>query len=129
MSEKMAHGYHNLSVWKKAYNLTLEIYRFTKTYPKTETYGIISQMRRVSSSVIANVAEGYGKRNLSEYLHYISIAISSCNELEVFLLLSKDLNYLNKKDFDILMNSHIEITKMLLGLRKSLEAKNKSTRT
>ena len=123
----MSHGYYNLSVWKKAYNLTLKIYKFTKFYPKSETYGIISQMRRASSSVISNIAEGYGKRNLSEYLHYISIAISSCNELEVFLLLSKDLKYLNKKDFDYLMNSHIEIIKMLLGLRKSLEIKNNTT--
>ncbi len=86
-------------------------------------------MRRASSSIIANIAEGYGKRNLSEYLHYISIAINSCNELEVFLLLSKDLNYLNKKDFNNLMNSHIEITKMLLGLRKALEIKNKNSIT
>jgi four helix bundle protein len=123
----MSHGYHNLSVWKKAYTLTLKIYKFTKSYPKYETYRIISQMRRASSSVIANIAEGYGKRNLSEYIHYISIAISSCNELEVFLLLSKDLNYLHKKDFSKLMNSHIEITKMLLGLRKALEMKNKTT--
>ena len=123
----MSHGYYNLSVWKKAYQLTLKIYKFTKSYPKIETYSIISQMRRASSSVIANIAEGYGKRNLPEYIHFISIAISSCNELEVFLLLSKDLNYLNKKDFDYLMKSHIEITKMLLGLRKALENKNKSS--
>ncbi len=85
---------------------------------------MISQMRRASSSIIANIAEGYGKRNLSEYLHFISIAISSCNELEVFLLLSKDLKYLEKKDFNHLMRSHTEITKMLLGLRNSLEKKN-----
>ncbi len=87
-------------------------------------YGIISQMRRASISVIANIAKGYGKRNLSEYLHFISIAISSRNELEVFLLFSKDLNYLNKQDFNHLMNSHSEITKMLLGLRKVLEKKD-----
>ena len=83
-------------------------------------------MRRASSSIIANIAEGYGKRKLSEYLHFISIAICSCNELEVFLLLSKDLNYLDKKDFDNLMKSHTEITKMLLGLRKALEKKNET---
>ncbi|MFW9874770.1 MAG: four helix bundle protein [Candidatus Thorarchaeota archaeon] len=122
----MSHGYSNLLVWKKAYNQTLKIYNFTKSFPKNETYGIISQMRRTSSSIIANIAEGYGKRNLSEYLYFISIAISSCNELEVFLLLSKDLHYLDKKDFNCLIDSHVEITKMLLGLRKALE-KKKST--
>ncbi len=120
----MANGFKNLSVWKKAYNQTLKIYRYTKFFPKNETFNIVLQMRRASSSIIANIAEGYGKRNLSEYLHFISIAISSCNELEVFMLLSKDLNYLNRKDFDDLMNSHSEIIKMLLGLRKALEKKN-----
>ena len=119
----MSHGYRKLSVWNKAYNHTLKIYNVTKYYPKSETYGIISQMRRASSSVIANIAEGYAKRSLSEYSHFITIAISSLNELEVFLLLSKDLNYLNKKDYYDLMNSHEEITKMLLGLRKALEKK------
>ena len=89
----MSHGYFKLSVWKKAYDQTLKIYHLTKSFPKNETYGIISQMRRASSSIIANIAEGYGKRNLSEYIHFISIAISSSNELEVFLLLSRDLKY------------------------------------
>jgi four helix bundle protein len=120
----MPHGYKNLLVWKKAYDQTLRIYKFTKSFPQNETYGIISQMRRASSSIIANIAEGYGKRNLSEYLHFISIAISSCNELEVFLLLSKDLNYVNKKDFSHLIKSQTEIIKMLLGLRNALEKKN-----
>jgi four helix bundle protein len=120
----MPHGYKNLLVWKKAYDQTLRIYKFTKSFPQNETYGIISQMRQASSSIIANIAEGYGKRNLSEYLHFISIAISSCNELEVFLLLSKDLNYVNKKDFSHLIKSQTEIIKMLLGLRNALEKKN-----
>jgi len=120
----MSHGFKNLKVWKKAYNQTLRIYRLTKSFPKIEIYRIISQMRRASTSIIANIAEGYGKRNLSEYLYFISIAISSCNELDVFLLLSKDLDYLNKKDFDNLKNSHNEIIKMLLGLRNALEKKN-----
>jgi four helix bundle protein len=120
----MSHGFKNLTVWKKAYNQTLRTYRITKSFPKIETYGIISQMRRASTSIIANIAEGYGKRNLSEYLYFISIAISSCNELDVFLLLSKDLEYLKKKDFDNLINFHNEIIKMLLGLRNALEKKN-----
>ena len=123
----MSQGYQKLSVWKKAYNHTLEVYKITRDYPKIETYGILSQMRRASSSVIANIAEGYSKRHLSEYLHFISIAISLCNELEVFLFLSKDLNYLNKQDFNYLMKSHIKISKMLFGLRKALEIKNSQT--
>ena len=69
----MTNGYFNLLVWKKAYNQTLKIYGYTKYFPIYEKYGIISQMRRASTSIIANIAEGYGKRSLTEYLYFISI--------------------------------------------------------
>ena len=120
----MTNGYKNLKVWNKGYALTLEIYDKTKDYPKNELYGITSQLRRTSASIIANIAEGYARETRKDYMKFISIAIGSSNELEVFLELSKDLKYLNKKDFKDLYSSNKEILKMLLGLRKSL--KNKS---
>ena len=86
--------FRDLLVWQKAIHFVTRIYKITKTFPQEEIYGLTSQMKRSTISIPSNIAEGYGKRKLLEYLHFISIAISSCNELEVFLLLFKDLNYL-----------------------------------
>lgn len=117
-------GYNNLKVWKKSYNLTLKIYEITKSFPDYEIYGIISQMRRAATSIIANIAEGYGKKKLTGYIHYISIAISSCNELGVYIRLSRDLKYVKKDECEYIESVHEEIIKMLFGLKKSLELKN-----
>ena len=119
----MMNGYNNLKVWNKAYKLTLKIYSLTKKYPKEETYGLTSQMRRASVSIIANIAEGYSKRSLNEYIHFVTIALGSCNELEVHIMLSNDLKYLKKEDYNYTKTRQEEITKMLLGLRKALEKK------
>ncbi len=118
----MVKGYKNLKVWGKAYKLTLKIYRLTKSFPKKETYGLISQMRRASISIVANIAEGCGKKHRKEFVQFISIAIGSCNELGVYLLLSTDLEYLTKKDCNEVISNQEEISKMLFGLRKSLES-------
>jgi four helix bundle protein len=119
----MSNGYKNLEVWKKSYKLTLKIHGITKQFPKEETYGLISQMRRASVSINANIAEGYSTGYLKEYIRYITIAIGSNNELEVYLMLAYDFNYLNKTDFNVLKKKHEEISKMLFGLRKALRKK------
>ena len=125
----ITHGFKNLKVWKKAYDLTLKVYDITKDYPQIENYGLISQMRRASTSIIANIAEGYGRNNLPGYIYYISIAISSTNELDVYFMLSLDLKYLKKKDYEDIKSIHTEIIKMLLGLRKSLNRKLKEIKS
>ena len=120
----MSHGYQNLKVWHKAYKLTLMVYQATKSFPKDEKYELIPQMRRASTSMIANIAEGYGRKNLTGYINFLQIAIGSCNELGVFLMLSKDLKYLEKKNYEDINSVHTEVTKMLLALKRSLENKS-----
>jgi four helix bundle protein len=119
----MSKGYRELYVWNKAYNQVLNIYKITKTYPKDERYGLISQMRKSAISITANIAEGHGKRYLGEYIRFVSTAIGSCNELGVYLNLSRDFHYLNNNEFYKLNANHEEISKMLFGLRRSLENK------
>jgi four helix bundle protein len=119
----MSNGYFNLNVWKKAYRMGLKIYKITKKYPKEETYGLCSQMKRASVSIVGNIAEGYSRTTLPDYIHYITIAIGSCNELEVFLMFSKDLKFIDEDDYNDIKPKQEEILKMLLGLRKSLEKK------
>ncbi len=119
----MVKGYRNLDVWKKGYLLTKKVYEITEKFPKEETYGLVSQMRRASVSIIANVAEGYGRNHLGEYIQFVSYAIGSSNELEVYLLLSNDLKYLDDDPYAELLSIHKEVSKMLIGLRTSLENK------
>ena len=119
----MAKGYRNLNVWSKGYLLTKKVYEATEIFPKEEVYGLVSQMRRSSVSIIANIAEGYGRNHLGEYIQFVSYAIGSSNELEVYLLLAKDLKYLDDDSYTELLSMHSEVGKMLIGLRTSLENK------
>jgi four helix bundle protein len=117
----MSNGYKKLDVWNLAYKLSLNIYRITKNFPKDEIYGLRSQIRRSSVSIIANLAEGHGKFYPKEFIRYISISIGSCNELEVHIMLARDLNYISENEYSDLIVKHEKVSKMLTGLRKGLK--------
>jgi len=104
-------SFKDLIVWQKAYRLTLEIYRITKTFPRHETYGLTQQMRKAAISLPSNIAEGYGRKHKAEYQHFLSIAYASLLELETQYLLSLDLNYINKNE--IIENLIKEVGSML----------------
>ena len=84
-------GYKELKVWQKSHELTLEIYQLTKIYPDEEKFGLISQMRRAAFSVPSNIVEGHSRRSQKEFKQFLTIARGSVDELNYFLLLSKDL--------------------------------------
>ncbi len=104
-------SFKDLIVWQKAYKLVLEIYKITKVFPKSETYGLIQQMRRAAISIPSNIAEGYGRKYKAEYQQFLSIAYASLLELETQYLLSLDLNYINKNE--IIENLIKEVGSML----------------
>lgn len=87
-------NYKDLKVWEKAHSFTLKVYEETRNFPKEETYGLISQLKRASSSIPANIAEGCGKNSNLEFAHFLNIALGSSNEAEYFLILACDLKYL-----------------------------------
>ncbi len=91
-------GFKDLIVWQKAYQLVLEIYKVTKSFPQEESYGLSQQMRRSAVSIPSNIAEGYGRRGNKEYRQYLSIAYGSLCELETQYYLSIDLGYTNSND-------------------------------
>ena len=91
-------SFKDLIVWQQAYRLILEIYKTTKAFPRSETYGLIQQMRRAAISIPSNIAEGYGRKHKAEYQQFLSIAYASLLELETQYLLSLDLNYINKNE-------------------------------
>jgi len=102
-----------LKVWEKAHHLTLEIYRITATFPRTETYGLTSQIRRAGASICANLAEGCGPDGDVELARFCGIARGSASELEYHLLLARDLHFLEARDHDHLAQETTEIKRML----------------
>ncbi|MBL7764239.1 MAG: four helix bundle protein, partial [Chitinophagaceae bacterium] len=83
-------NYKDLKVWVKAHAFTLNVYEVSKVFPKDELYSLTSQLRRASSSIPANIAEGCGKNSQGEFAHFLNISLGSANEAEYFLLLAKD---------------------------------------
>ncbi len=112
--------FRKLIVWDKSHDLVLNVYKITSNYPKTELYGLISQMRRASISVAANIVEGTKRKTSADRKHFLIISQTSLEELKYYFLLSLDLKYINKKDEERLIEKSREIGKMLTGLSKSI---------
>ena len=107
--------YRKLKVWEKAHELVLDIYLATKRFPNEEMYGVTSQLRRAVISVSANIVEGSGRKTAPDFARFLSMSLGSTNEVEYFLLLSKDLGYLKNGEYQSLCNQLIEIRKMLVS--------------
>jgi four helix bundle protein len=115
--------YRDLDVWNLAHEFVQEIYKITKKFPEDEKFGIIYQLRKASSSIPANIAEGNGRQTTKSYIHFLYIARGSLNEARYFLLLSKDLEYLKKLKHDELVKLLDRVEKMLMGLIRALKRK------
>ncbi|MFA6369089.1 MAG: four helix bundle protein [Candidatus Shapirobacteria bacterium] len=105
--------FEQLKVWQKAHQLTLDIYKVTKNFPKEEKYSLIDQIKRSSSSIPTNIVEGNERKTKNEYIQFLYIAKGSCAETKYHLLLSKDLNYISLEEYINLNEQTIEISKML----------------
>jgi four helix bundle protein len=112
--------YRNLIVWKKAFELTVTIYRETSKFPIEEKYGLTSQLRRASVSITSNIAEGQGRHSRAEFLHYLSIALGSLKEVETQLLISDALGYIRTGQIATLLSLIAEVGRLITGLSKSL---------
>lgn len=110
-------------VWQKAHGLTLEIYKITEKFPKSETFGIISQLRRASSSIPANITEGFYRKSTKELIQFLYNARGSYGETIYHLILAKDLKYLTEAEYRLLREDCEQIGKQLNGWIKSLRAK------
>jgi four helix bundle protein len=88
-----AKRFEQLIVWQKAHQYVLGVYRFTDKFPRTEIYGLTSQLRRAAVSIPANIAEGFKKRGRADKVRFLNIAQGSLEECRYYLILAKDLNY------------------------------------
>lgn len=111
----------DLIVWKKAIDFVTALYSKTNEYPKSEIYGITSQLRRASVSIPSNIAEGSARNHDKEFIQFLYIALSSSVEVETQLIISRNLNFISEKDFEELNSELDQIGKMLQGLIKSIK--------
>lgn len=116
--------FRNLSAWQKGHKLAIIIYKKTKNYPKEEVYGITSQLRRAIVSIPTNLAEGCGRGSDKDFAKFVQIAIGSASESEYLILLSNELGYIDKDEYEELTKSVCEIKRMLTALIKNLHKEN-----
>jgi four helix bundle protein len=116
--------FHKLQVWEKSHRLTLEIYLATAQFPKSEVFGLISQLRRSCASIPANIAEGCGREGDGEFGRFLEFAMGSASEVEYHLILAHDLGYVDAPSYQRLNGQVIEIKKMLTSLHTTLKSKH-----
>jgi four helix bundle protein len=109
----------DLNVWKKSMNLAVLIYRITNQFPKEESFGLTSQMRRAAVSIPSNIAEGHGRNSDKELIRFLFISLGSAAELETQILLSNKLDFLKEDSFNQLNELNNEVIKMLVALIRS----------
>lgn len=116
-------SYKDLKVWQKSITLVEEIYNLTKSFPKTEAYDLTSQIRRCSVSIPSNIAEGYKRRSLGEYIQFLRMADASAAELETQLFICKKIDDIKDLNYSKTDNLLEEVQKMLSTMIKKLIAK------
>ena len=113
-------SFRDLRVWQSGMELVVGIYELTRNLPKSEIYGLSSQLQRAAVSVPANIAEGQTRSSLKEYLHFLSIARSSLAEVETYLELVQRLSYLPPDRIKPLLDLATSTHRQLIALRNSL---------
>ncbi len=120
----MSNSYRDLRVWQQGMDLVESVYRATAAFPKSELYGLTSQIRRAAVSVPSNIAEGKGHYSDKELLHYLYHARGSLLELETQVLLAQRLQYLTAGDSEALLKSAEAVGRSLTGLINACRGEN-----
>ncbi|GAG29399.1 unnamed protein product [marine sediment metagenome] len=118
-------SFEDLTVWKDARKFTNKIYDLTNKFPKEELYGLTSQIRRATVSIMSNIAEGFDRRSDKEFSNFLSIARASAAEVQNDLYIALDLNYISQTEFNQLYQEAKKIAKQINGLMNYLKNDNK----
>jgi len=111
----------DLFVWQRSLQLSVAVYEMTKEFPRDEIYGLTSQIRRTSVSILSNIAEGHGRSSRVQLGHFVSIAKGSCYELEAQLCLVRELGYGSADKIQKTESLRVEVGKMLHSLLEKLQ--------
>jgi four helix bundle protein len=121
-------NYKELEVWQKSKNLAVSVYKATETMPRSEQFGLTSQMRRAAASVAANIAEGWGRGSTLAYIHFLLVARASLMELETHLIIAEELKYLQPAQLQDQQRMIESIGQMLNSLIRSLRKRRAMSR-
>ena len=119
----MAEDFKSLKIWKQAHNLMLRVYDLTSSFPREETYNLISQLRRAALSVPANIAEAQGRYHYAETIHFLYNARGSAEEVRSLLIAALDLKFINKNDYSQMEKEYSGLIKGINSFIKSIRAK------
>ena len=121
-------AHKKLSAWQGSMDLVVMVYHITSAFPKSELFGLISQIRQSASSIPANISEGAARGTPKEFIRFLRISSGSLSELDTHIELSYRLNYLDKVTFDDLHEKMKKISSHLSGLIRSIEQKSKTNK-
>lgn len=116
-------GFEEIKAWQKAYDVTLLVYRITDDGRFAKDFGLRDQIRRAAVSVMANIAEGHGRKSNSEFANFLNIARGSAHEVQSHLHVAVGLGYLEKEEFEAIYGTISEVSRMTLSLAKYLREK------
>jgi four helix bundle protein len=122
----MGQSFKDLSVWQRAVQLTLEIYKLTGAFPYSERFGLTNQLRRPSVSVASNIAEGYGRATKGEYIQFLGHTRGSVSEVETRLVIARALGFGAKQKLDSAESLCSEVGRMIRAMMRSLQSKTPS---
>ena len=118
-------SYRDLKVWQKSMDLVVRCYRLTSQFPKTEIYGLSSQIQKAAVSIPANIAEGKGRNHLGDYIRHLSIANGSLKELETHLIIVGRLEYVKQEELKAILTQCEEVGRMRHSLITKLNQRKK----
>ncbi len=122
-------NFRKLQIWERSHKITLEVYRLTREFPKSETYGLVTQMRRSVSSIPTNIAEGCGRNTEKDFARFLDNAMGSASELEYQLILAHDLEYISIEAYETTNRELTEIKRMLNAFIQKLRTSEKSNKS
>jgi len=114
-------SFKDLDIWKRGIVLVEDIYKITKSFPKEETYGLTSQLRRAAVSIPSNISEGFARFYNKQYKQFLYTSLGSCAELTTQIIIASRLNYIENNRVDKLLSDIDQISKMTMSLIKKLD--------
>ncbi|PQA92986.1 four helix bundle protein [Chryseobacterium shigense] len=116
----MKHNFKNLNIWKLSIELADEIYTVTDSFPKSEEFGLKSQLRRCAVSIASNIAEGSSRSSNKDFNRFLEISLGSLYELQTQIIISNNRNYFESSKNEIIENKITELQRMISGFQKNL---------
>ena len=117
-------NFRNLKVWQKSMILTTNIYFAKKNFPKEEMFGLTAQIRRSTTSIPSNIAEGFGRESNKEYLRFLNVSIASLFELQTQLEIGKNIEYLTEQEFNKIYDDSRELERMLVSFINKIKERD-----